>query len=69
MAPWRVTGSTVELTFTPFHLKASTVDFVVFASKTHQCFGTWAGRVQDDEGHWVELADVTGWAEDVHNRW
>lgn len=69
MAPWRVTGDTVDLTFTPFHLKRSVTDLKVFASRTHQCFGHWAGRVRDDTGTWVRVEDVVGWAEDVHNRW
>lgn len=69
MAPWRVTGETVDLTFEPFHLKESVTDLAVFASVTHQCFGTWHGRVRERSGAWVRVADVVGWAEDVHNRW
>ncbi|WP_104105452.1 DUF2804 family protein [Nocardioides sp. 616] len=69
LAPWTVTGDRVDLTFTPFHLKESVTDVKVFASKTHQCFGHWSGRVRDDDGKWVRVADVVGWAEDVHNRW
>ncbi|WP_110183184.1 DUF2804 domain-containing protein [Nocardioides solisilvae] len=68
-APWRVHGTDVDLTFTPFHLKRSVIDLKVFASRTHQCFGHWSGRVRDDAGVWVRVADVVGWAEDVHNRW
>ena len=34
-----------------------------------QGYGHWSGRVLDDSGEWVRVADVTGWAEDVHNRW
>ncbi|WP_238993557.1 DUF2804 domain-containing protein [Nocardioides caldifontis] len=41
----------------------------MFASRTHQCFGHWSGRVQDDTGSWVRVEDVVGWAEEVHNRW
>ena len=69
MAPWRVTGDTVELTFTPFHLRRSVTDLKVFASKTHQCFGHWSGTVVDDSGAEVAVTDLVGWAEDVHNRW
>ncbi|WP_181762909.1 DUF2804 family protein [Rhodococcus spelaei] len=69
MAPWRITGATVDLTFTPFHLKKSVTDFKVFAAKTHQCFGHWSGKVRDDTGAWVRVEDLVGWAEDVHNRW
>ncbi|PTR26636.1 glycosyl hydrolase family 2 [Rhodococcus sp. OK519] len=69
ITPWRITGDTVDLTFTPFHLKKSVTDLKVFSSRTHQCFGIWSGKVQDDTGAWVRVADVVGWAEDVHNRW
>ena len=69
LAPWHVTGTDVELTLTPFHLKESVTDLKVFASRTHQCFGHWSGRVRDETGTWVRVADVVGWAEDVHNRW
>lgn len=69
LAPWRISGDTVDLTFTPFHLKKSVTDLKVFASRTHQCFGHWSGKVQDASGAWVRVEDVVGWAEDVHNRW
>jgi hypothetical protein len=69
MAPWRVTGHAVDLTFTPFHLRRAETDLKVFASRTHQCFGHWSGKVRDETGAWVHLHDVVGWAEDVHNRW
>ena len=68
LAPWHVTGTDVELTLTPFHLKQSVTDLKVFASLTSQCFGHWEGRVRVD-GAWVPVRDVVGWAEDVHNRW
>ena len=69
LAPWRVTGETVDLVFTPFHLKQSVTDLKLFSSRTHQCFGHWSGRVRDDRGSWVDLEGLVGWAEDVRNRW
>ncbi|MCC2323459.1 DUF2804 family protein [Cellulomonas xiejunii] len=69
LAPWHVTGTDVELTLTPFHLKQSVTDLTVFAARTSQCFGHWEGRVRDSTGTWVPVRDVVGWAEDVHNRW
>ncbi|TRY18141.1 DUF2804 family protein [Tessaracoccus rhinocerotis] len=69
MAPWSVSGEAVELTLLPFHLKESVTDLKVFAARTHQCFGTWSGRVRDADGTWHRVEDVVGWAEDVHNRW
>ncbi|HEX5968319.1 MAG TPA: DUF2804 domain-containing protein [Intrasporangium sp.] len=69
MAPWRVRGEAVDLTFTPEHVRESATDLVVVSSSTHQCFGTWSGRARDENGRWVAVADVYGWAEDVRNRW
>ena len=69
LAPWQVTGETVDLVFTPFHLKQSITDLKLFSSRTHQCFGHWSGRVRDDMGSWVDLEGLVGWAEDVRNRW
>lgn len=69
MAPWRVTGSDLELTFTPFHLRESVIDLKVVAAETHQCFGHWTGRARDETGTWIRITDLVGWAEDVHNRW
>lgn len=68
MRPWRVTGEGVDLLFTPFHLKESRTDVKVFASTTRQCFGHWSGAVDTVHGT-VEFDELTGWAEDVHNRW
>lgn len=68
MAPWRVWGDTVEATFTPFHLKESVTDLKLFSSRTHQCFGHWSGTVLV-EGERLAFDGLTGWAEDVHNRW
>ena len=69
MAPWRVTGERVDLTFVPFHLRRAVTDLKIFSAKTHQCFGHWNGRVRDSEGTWIRIAEIVGWAEDVHNRW
>ncbi|MDP9821121.1 hypothetical protein J2S59_000930 [Nocardioides massiliensis] len=69
LAAWEVRGEGVELTFTPEHLRRAVTDLTVFFSKTHQVFGTWAGRVRDADGAWVEVREVYGFAEDVHNRW
>jgi hypothetical protein len=69
MAPWLVRGDAVDLTFIPEHVREAATDLKVGASRTQQCFGSWSGRVRDDEGRWLAVADVFGWAEDVRNRW
>ncbi|MFS3128643.1 DUF2804 family protein [Nocardioides sp. Bht2] len=69
LAPWRVHGHDVDLTFTPEYDKVSVTDFKVLSSRTHQCFGTWSGHIHLGGGSWVVFADLFGWAEDVHQRW
>lgn len=64
MTPWRVHGGAVDVTFHPEHVRRAVTQLGVLASRTHQCFGTWAGRVGD-----VRVDGVSGWAEDVHQRW
>ncbi|MGC3954109.1 MAG: DUF2804 family protein [Propionicimonas sp.] len=68
LAPWQVTGEGVDLTFTPEYDKVSVTDLKLISSRTHQCFGTWSGRIELD-GLTVRLADLFGWAEEVHQRW
>ncbi|MEV0588290.1 DUF2804 domain-containing protein [Nonomuraea sp. NPDC050310] len=68
LRPWRIHGEGVEVDFTPFHEKVARTDLGIVASETHQCFGTFSGRVRADGG-WVELDGLTGWAEEARNRW
>lgn len=67
--PWRISGPRVEVEFTPFHVRESRTALGVLASETHQCFGHFTGRARTDEGEWVRLPELTGWAEEARNRW
>ncbi|WP_415629903.1 DUF2804 family protein [Nocardioides dubius] len=69
LAPWRIHGHDVDLTFTPEYDKVTETDFKVISSFTHQCFGTWSGHVHLGGGSWIVFADLFGWAEDVRQRW
>ncbi|PVU83151.1 DUF2804 domain-containing protein [Cellulomonas sp. WB94] len=72
LAPWHVHDQArerVDLTFTPFHERASRMNLLVVAAETHQCFGTWTGWMADDAGTRVRVDGVTGWAEEARNRW
>ena len=72
LAPWRIHDQArerVDLTFTPFHERASRMNLLVVAAETHQCFGTWTGWMADDAGTRVRVDGVTGWAEEARNRW
>ncbi len=69
MRPWRMTTDRVDLRFTPFYDRYAHVNLLVIRSTTHQCFGSFTGRVQTDDGEWITVDGLEGWAEDVHNRW
>ncbi|MCL1801584.1 MAG: DUF2804 domain-containing protein, partial [Promicromonosporaceae bacterium] len=67
--PWRITGGGLDATFTPFYDKASHSKLLVLSSRTDQCFGTWSGTFQPESSEIVKFDNLTGWAEEVHNRW
>ncbi|HEY9425039.1 MAG TPA: DUF2804 domain-containing protein [Microterricola sp.] len=69
MKPWRMSTNRVELRFTPFFDRYARTNLLIIRSTTHQCFGTFTGRVQTDGGEWISVDGLEGWAEDVHNRW
>lgn len=69
MSPWRMTTERMQLTFTPFYDRYAHTNLLIVRSTTHQCFGTFTGRVQTDDGEWITVDGLEGWAEDVHNRW
>ncbi|MEU5884587.1 DUF2804 domain-containing protein [Spirillospora sp. NPDC047279] len=69
LRPWRIAGPRVDIDFHPFHLKSGRTELGVVGNRTHQCFGRFSGRARADDGTWVDLSGLVGWAEDVHNRW
>ncbi len=72
LAPWRVHDGdlgSVDLTFTPFHERASRTNALVLFAETHQCFGAWSGWMRDDAGDRVVVDGLEGWAEEARNRW
>lgn len=69
MRPWTITGRRVEVEFRPFHEKVSRTELGVVGTETHQCFGHFTGRVQADDGAWVGVDGLTGWAEEARQRW
>lgn len=66
--PWHVRGEGIDLEFQPFHVRRARTDLKVLANHTQQAFGHWSGRISLADGAWT-LQGLTGWAEDVHNRW
>ncbi len=69
LRPWRIHGRRADLAFTPFHDKVSSTSLGVLVSRGHQCFGHYDGWMLDDTGSRVRVDHLTGWAEDVFNRW
>ncbi len=69
LTPWHIHGDTADLTFVPFHNKASSTQLGIISTRTDQLFGHYSGWMLDDSGTRVEFDGLLGWAEDVHNRW
>lgn len=68
LAPWSITGESVQLKFEPFWDRSSSTELVVFGSRGHQCFGHYSGWVQVGERR-IQIAGLLGWAEEMRNRW
>lgn len=68
LAPWRMSGTTVDLTFQPFWDRVSSTELLVFGSRGHQCFGHYSGWVNTAVGR-IEISGLLGWAEEMRNRW
>lgn len=62
--PWHISGGGLDATFSPVYNRHAETNFGIIASRTDQCFGTWAGSFEG-----MTFDDIDGWAEDVHNRW
>ena len=67
--PWRISGGGLDAVFTPFHDKRSRTNLVIVAARTDQCFGHWSGAFRTADGETILFEGITGWAEEVHNRW
>lgn len=69
MRPWRMHGTRADLTFTPFYIKEGRTSLGVLSNDTHQAFGHYNGWMSDSSGERVLVRGLTGWAEDVANKW
>ena len=69
LRPWRITGPRVDAVFHPEHVRVARTELGLVGSSTHQCFGTFTGRAQADDGAWVPLDGLVGWAEEARQRW
>jgi hypothetical protein len=70
-APWHFSSNDgrFEMKFEPLMDRAAKTDFKILRSIQHQVFGRFTGRVVLDDGTALEVKDLTGFAEEVENRW
>lgn len=69
MAPWTITGSRVDLVFTPVFDRYSNFDRLIVLSREHQVFGHFNGEIVSESGERIAIEGVFGWVEEVTRRW
>ena len=71
MKPWTFTSSDgrFEMDFKPIIDRAALTSALVIKSDQHQVFGTFSGKAVLDGGFTLEIKDMLGFAEVVHNKW
>ncbi|WP_321489664.1 DUF2804 domain-containing protein [uncultured Hyphomonas sp.] len=69
--PWRFTSNDgrVDLHFEPIVNRHHTTDLGLFKTSQDQVFGTFSGDVKLDDGSRLKIEGLTGFAEEVRNRW
>ena len=55
--------------FEPVMDRASCTDVKLIMSDQHQVFGKFNGKAVLDDGTVLEVKDLLGFAEKVHNKW
>ncbi len=71
MEDWRFTSEDGKLncTFHPIIDRYEPFDLKVMCMIPHQVFGYFSGTAELEDGKVIELKDVLGFAEKVHNKW
>jgi hypothetical protein len=71
MSPWTFTSNDGRffMDFVPVLDRIDNTDILIIASKQHQVFGKFSGKVVLDDGSEVEIKDRLGFAEKVFNKW
>ncbi len=71
LSPWRFTSSDgrFELDFEPIHDRADKINVLFLVSDQHQTFGRFNGTVTLDDGRVLNIKNLLGFAEKVHNKW
>ena len=71
LSPWTFTSDDgrFEMDFAPILDRAACTDFKLLLSDQHQVFGRFTGRAVLDDGTVIQVKELTGFAEKVHNKW
>ncbi|MDE6200434.1 MAG: DUF2804 domain-containing protein [Clostridiales bacterium] len=71
LKPWKMTDNEnrLELMFYPMIDRKDKMNVGALATDQHQVFGKFYGKVVLDDGTIINVADKTGFAEKVVNRW
>ena len=71
LSPWTFTSSDQRFTmgFLPIMDRSACIDLKLICSDRHQVFGRFSGSAVLDDGTVIQVRDLTGFAEKVHNKW
>ena len=71
MKEWKITSNDnrMNLTFSPILNRVDKISLLLLVSDQHQVFGKFNGYVILDDGTKLEVEDLLGSSEKVHNRW
>lgn len=71
LAPWTITDNRdrVRLAFQPIIDRAADTNLLLLRSNQHQIFGRFSGTVKLDTGRVLQINNLIGFAEKVHNKW
>ncbi len=69
--PWTIEDGQgrLKLDFVPVIDRAARINALLIATDQHQVFGRFSGQARLDDGQWIEIRDLTGFAERVTNRY
>lgn len=69
LSPWKITGPSVHVTFTPAkHLRHLFNRWLIF-SRGDTCLGHFSGEIALADGEVIAFSDVFGHVEEVERRW
>lgn len=71
MSPWIITSSDhrLKLLFTPIYDRSMNLSVILLSTEQHQVFGSFHGWAILDDGSFLQIKDLFGFAERVKNRW